>query len=327
MTALRAAAERLPLVGRIDASRITPTVTAYLALFVLLILSSILSSSFLESDNLLNIGRQAAPLAIVALGQTIVILAGGIDVSVGAVISLTTVVASTEMASDPSMVLPALLLVLAIGLVVGLVNGVLIARVGTDPFVTTLAALLILQGAALVYTSGSPTSGLTPGFREISEGEVLGIPASIYIVAALVAGVWVLLRRTTWGRQVYAIGGNQRTTFLSGRRTVAIQISSYLACSLLAVIAGIVLVARLGTGEVQAGSGFELDAIAAVLIGGTAFGGGRGGIAGTIAGVLILVVLFNLVNLLALPSEIQQIVRGVAIVLGVAAYSRRSTSA
>jgi ribose/xylose/arabinose/galactoside ABC-type transport system permease subunit len=211
-----------------------------------------------------------------------------------------------------------------VGLAVGLLNGVLISWLEADPFVTTLATLLILNGAALVYTQGTPSSGLTPGFREISEGEFFGISISVYIVAALVAAMWVLLRRTTWGRQIYALGGNPRATFLSGRRTVLIQISAYVLCSVFAVIAGLVLVARLGTGEVSAGTGFELDAIAAVLIGGTAFGGGRGGIAGTIAGVLILVILFNLVNLLALPSVLQQIVRGVAIVLGVAMYSRRS---
>jgi ribose transport system permease protein len=307
--------ERIPL---------GPALAAYLALLTLMVVASILSSSFLEKDNLLNIGQQAAPLAIVAFGQTIVILAGGIDVSVGAVISLTTVVVSTEMGSDPGMVAPAVLLVLAIGLVVGLANGILISRLGTDPFVTTLATLLILQGAALVYTQGSPTSGLTPGFREISESKVLGVPTSIYIVAAVFAVCWFLLRRTTWGRSIYAIGGNDRATFLSGRRSALIQMSAYVACSLLAVVAGLVLAARLGTGEVSAGSGFELDSIAAVLIGGTAFGGGRGRISGTIAGVLILIVLFNLANLLSLPSEIQDIVRGVAIVLGVALYSRRS---
>jgi ribose/xylose/arabinose/galactoside ABC-type transport system permease subunit len=318
MSALAARARQL------EQSPLGPALAAYLALLTLMLVASILSSSFLEKDNLLNIGRQAAPLAIVALGQTIVILAGGIDVSVSAVISLTTVVVSTEMGSDPGMVAPAVLLVLAIGLAVGLVNGLLISRLGTDPFVTTLAALLILQGAALVYTQGSPTSGLTPGFRKISESEILGVPASIYIVAVVLLVCWFLLRRTTWGRSIYAIGGNYRATFLSGRRTALIQVSSYVACSLLAVLAGLVLAARLGTGEVSAGAGFELDSIAAVLIGGTAFGGGRGRISGTIAGVLILIVLFNLVNLLSLPSEIQHIVRGVAIVLGVALYSRRS---
>jgi ribose transport system permease protein len=313
-------------VGRLERSRLGAAGAAYLVLASLFIVASIASPDFLEKQNLLNILRQAAPLAIVALGQTIVILCGGIDVSVGAVMSLTTVVLSQEMAGDPSMILPAVLLVFALGLIVGLANGLLVSRVGTDPFVTTLAALLIVQGAALVYTQGTPSNGLTPGFREISEGELLGIPASVFFAAGATVLCWFGLRRTTWGRSIYAIGGNLRTTYLSGRRTALILTSAYVACSLLAVLAGLLLAARIGTAEVKAGSGFELEAIAAVLIGGTVFGGGRGRVSGTIAGVLILVILFNLVNLLSLPSEIQLIVRGLVIVLGVAVYSRRPAS-
>lgn len=312
--------------GRIEKSRFGAAGAAYLVLISLFLIASVASPDFLDKQNLLNIGRQAAPLAIVALGQTIVILCGGIDVSVGAVMSLTTVVLSQEMGGDPAMVLPAVLIVLVLGLVIGLCNGVLISRVGTDPFVTTLAALLIVQGAALVYTQGTPSNGLTHGFRQISEGELLGIPASIFFAAAVFALVWFLLGRTIWGKSIYAIGGNLRATYLSGRRTALIQTSAYVACSLLAVVAGLLLAARIGTAEVKAGSGFELEAIAAVLIGGTVFGGGRGRVAGTIAGVLILVILFNLVNLLSLPSEIQLIVRGLVIVLGVAVYSRRPAS-
>lgn len=313
-------------VARTPRPDLTGAAASWLALLTLAIVASILSSDFLDKQNLLNIGRQAAPLAVVALGQTIVILCGGIDVSVGAVMSLTTVVLSTEMNSDPAMVIPAVVLVLALGAAIGMANGFLVAKVGTDAFVTTLAAMLIVSGAALVYTQGSPTNGLTTGFRQISEGEVLGIPASIFFAAGAFALCWFLLRRTVWGRSIYAIGGNLRATFLSGRRTVLVQAGAYVASSLFAVVAGLLLAARIGTGAVSAGSGYELESIAAALIGGTAFGGGRGRISGTIAGVLILVVLFNLVNLLGLPSQLQQIVRGAVIVLGVAVYSRRAVS-
>ncbi|MBS1677890.1 MAG: ABC transporter permease [Actinobacteria bacterium] len=313
-------------VARAPKPDLTGAAASWLVLFTLAVVASILSSDFLDKQNLLNIGRQAAPLAVVSLGQTIVILGGGIDVSVGAVMSLTTVVVSTEMNGDPAMVIPAVLLVLALGAAIGLVNGFLISRVGTDPFVTTLAAMLIISGAALVYTQGSPTNGLTPGFRQISEGEVLGIPASVFFAAGAFAFCWFILRRTVWGRTVYALGGNMRATFLSGRRTALVQAGAYVASSLFAVLAGLLLAARIGTGAVSAGTGFELESIAAALIGGTAFGGGRGRISGTIAGVLILIVLFNLVNLLGLPSQLQQIVRGAVIVLGVALYSRRAVA-
>jgi ribose transport system permease protein len=314
-------------IGRIEKPDLAGAAASWLALFTLAVIASIATSDFLDSGNLLNIGRQAAPLAVVALGQTIVILCGGIDVSVGAVMSLTTVVVSREMAGDPGMVVPAVLIVLALGAAIGLANGILISRVGTDPFVTTLAAMLIIGGAALVYTQGSPTNGLTSGFRQISEGEVAGIPASIFFAAGAFALCWFLLRRTVWGRSIYAIGGNVRAAYLSGRRTALVQATAYMACSLLAVVAGLLLAARIGTGSVTAGAGYELESIAAALIGGTAFGGGRGRISGTIAGVLILVVLFNVLNLLGLPSQLQQIVRGVVIVLGVAVYSRRATAA
>ncbi|HWH21138.1 MAG TPA: hypothetical protein VN671_11440, partial [Solirubrobacterales bacterium] len=172
---------------RIQKPDLTGAAAAWLALLTLAIVASILSSHFLEKQNLLNIGRQAAPLAVVAMGQTIVLLSGGIDVSVGSVMSLTTVVVSSEMAGDPGMVIPAILLVLVLGAAIGLANGFLVAKVGTDPFVTTLAAMLIISGAALVYTQGSPTNGLTSGFRQISEGEVLGIPASIFFAAGAFA--------------------------------------------------------------------------------------------------------------------------------------------
>jgi len=312
---------------RIQKPDLTGAAASWLALLTLAIVASILSSHFLEKQNLLNIGRQAAPLAVVALGQTIVLLSGGIDVSVGSVMSLTTVVVSSEMGGDPGMVIPAVLLVLVLGAAVGLANGFLVAKVGTDPFVTTLAAMLIISGAVLVYTQGSPTNGLTTGFRQISEGELLGIPASIFFAAGAFALCWFLLRRTIWGRSIYAIGGNIRATYLSGRRTALVQATAYVASSVFATVAGLLLAARIGTGSVTAGSGYELESIAAALIGGTAFGGGRGRVSGTIAGVLILIVLFNLVNLLGLPSQLQQIVRGAVIVLGVAVYSRRATAA
>ena len=305
---------------------LTPTTGAYLALLALLVASAVASPAFLRPDNLVNIARQAVPLGIVALGETIVILVGGLDVSVGAVITLTTAVTASVMASSNARVLPTVALVLAIGLAVGAINGVLVAVLRADPFVTTLASMLILRGATLVYTQGAPRSNLTPGFREISEGDFLGLPISLYAFSLLFLAAWFALRRTVWGRRVYAVGANVRAARLSGQPTMRVEISAYVLCSLLAAVAGLFLVARLGSGDVNAGSGFELNAIAAALIGGTAFGGGRGGVAGTLAGVLVMTTLINLVSLLALPNFVQLIVRGVVVVLGVALYSRRSSA-
>ena len=306
---------------------ITPVVGAYLAVLLLMIVSTVVSSDFLTTDNLTNILRQAAPLAIVAFGQTVVILAGGLDVSVGAVMSLATVVAANVMEGDPSKVLPTVLIVLALSAAVGAINGFLIGYLRADAFVTTLAMMLIIAGGVLVYTQGAPSSNLTKGFRDISEGDSLGLPNGIFFATLVFVVVWFALRRTVWGRRVYAVGANPRVALLTGQPGPRTVMRCYVICSFLAGAAGLLLVARLGSGDVNAGDGWELDAIAAVLIGGTVFGGGRGGVTGTIAGVLVLTVLFNLVGLLAFPDWVQLIVRGLVIVLGVAMYSRRITTA
>lgn len=305
---------------------LTPVLGAYLALLLLLVVSTVASSDFLTADNLRNVLRQGAPLGVVALGQTVVILAGGIDVSVGAVISLTTVVAANIMKSDQGMVVPTILVVLALSAAIGAVNGFLIGYLRADAFVTTLAMMLILTGAGLVYTQGAPSSNLTHGFRQVSEGSTLGLPNGVFVVAVVFVALWFALRRTVWGRRVYAVGANPRVALLTGQPNERTVLRCYVLCSLLAGVAGLLLVARLGSGDVNAGDGWELDAIAAVLIGGTVFGGGRGGVGGTIAGVLVLTVLFNLVGLLALPDWVQLIVRGVVVVVGVALYSRRTTT-
>lgn len=307
---------------RVAGVRLTPVVGAYIVLLLLLIISTVASSSFLTGNNLSNVLRQAAPLAIVALGQTVVILAGGLDVSVGSVMTLATVVGARVMDSDPGMVVPTIVVVLALSLVVGLINGFLIGYLRADAFVTTLASMLIVNGAVLVYTHGAPASNLTRGFRQISEGTT-GLPNGVYLAAAALLVVFFALRHTVWGRRVYAVGANPRVAALTGQPTARTLLLAYAGCSLLAGIAGLLLLARLGSGDVNAGSGWELDAIAAVLIGGTVFGGGRGGVSGTIAGVLVLTVLFNLFGLLALPDWVQLVARGIVVVVGVALYSRR----
>jgi ribose transport system permease protein len=290
---------------------------------VLVIVSASVSDSFLHTTNLLNIGRQSVPLAIVAIGEALVILVGGIDVSVGAVVTLTTCVAARVMAGSDTRILPTVALVLGLAAAIGLVNGLLVAKLRTDAFVTTLATMLLVQGAALVYTQGSPANDLTHGFRQISEGEFLGVPISIYCFLGLFAVVWVALARSVWGRRIYAVGANSRVARLSGQPVSWITVSAYVACSLLAAVGGLFLVARLGTGDTAAGAGWELQAIAAVLIGGTVFGGGKGGVVGPVGGVLVLTTLLNLVDLLALANYWKLVVKGAAIVIGVALYSRR----
>jgi len=305
-------------------SHYAPILGPWLILVVLIIVAAALSPAFLDPTNLRNILRQAAPLAIVALGQTLVILIGGIDVSVGSVISLTTVIGGSVMADSNARILPTVLTVVAVGVVVGLFHYLLIVRIGTDAFVTTLGTLLALEGLNLIYTGGAPRSNVTDEFRKLAEGTIVGVPVVIPLVALLAVGLGFLLRRTSFGRRFYAVGGNEAAARLSGVRSTRIQGTAYVLCSVLAVLAGLVLLARIGTGATLAGEGLELDSIAAVLIGGTVFGGGKGGVGGTIAGVLILTILFNIFNLLAISRFAHLIIKGVVIVVGIAMYSRRS---
>jgi ribose transport system permease protein len=260
---------------------------------------------------------------MVAAGQTLVILVGGIDVSVGALISLTTVIGGSVMGSSNSRIVPTVALVLLVGLVVGLIHYVLIVRIGTDPFVTTLGTMLGMEGIDLVYSGGSPRSSVTPQFRGLTQNSLLGIPIVVYVVAILIAVLILGLTRSSWGRRIHAAGDNPSAARLSGVRVERTQASAYVLCSLLAVIAGIILLARIGTGDTSVGDLYSLNSIAAVLIGGTVFGGGRGGIGGTVAGVLILTVLFNVFNLLGVSNFARPVVLGTVVILGIGLYSRQ----
>lgn len=295
----------------------------WVILLALMVISALISPSFLSTTNLVNILRQAAPLMIVALGQTLVILVGGIDVSVGALIATTTVIGGSFMRDSNALILPTVLVVIGVGVVVGLIHYLLIVRIRTDALVTTLGTMLILSGLNLIYTGGAPRSNVTDLFRKLSDGRLAGIPI-IVLVALLIAAVLAFgLRRSTFGRRIYAVGSNREAARLAGIRAHRVEGRAYVACSVLAVIAGLALLARIGTGDTAAGNGMELDSIAAVLIGGTAFGGGKGRAEGTVAGVLILTVLFNIFNLMGISRFAHLIVKGVVVIIGVALYSTR----
>jgi ribose/xylose/arabinose/galactoside ABC-type transport system permease subunit len=204
------------------------------------------------------------------------------------------------------------------------VHFVLIVKMSTDPFVTTLGTMLLLQGANLVYSGGAPRSEVTPEFRAVAQDKWLGVPVVVYLAGIMIALLIAALRLSTWGRRVYAAGGNARAARLSGLRVEIAQGSAYVLCSLFATVGGIFLLARIGTGDTNVGDDFALNSIAAVLIGGTVFGGGKGGVGGSVAGVLILTVLFNIFNLLGLTSYAREIVLGAVIIVGIAVYSRLS---
>lgn len=289
---------------------------ALTALIVLVIALSALSGDFLTTDNLLNVGVQAAVTAILAFGVTFVIVSAGIDLSVGSVAALSATVLAWSATSHGVPVFLAVVLAVATGIVAGLVNGFLIAYGKLPPFIATLAMLSVARGLSLVISGGSPIA--FPG--SVSHlGDTLGgwlpVPVLVMVVMGLVAAF--VLGRTYIGRSMYAIGGNEEAARLSGLRVKKQKLAIYAFSGLFAAVAGIVLAARLSSAQPQAADGYELDAIAAVVIGGASLAGGTGKASGTLIGALILAVLRNGLNLLNVSAFWQQVVIGVVIALAV----------
>lgn len=280
-----------------------------MALVALVVILSLLSDRFLTSSNVINVLRQISINAIIAFGMTVVIIGRGIDLSVGSLLALTGVVgASLAVAGLPAGV--AIAGALALGTFMGVFNGVFVAYAGIAPFIVTLAGLTIFRGMALAITDGRPVSGLPPAFMTIGYGSFLGLPVPIWIMLGFLLLTHVILRYTALGRAIYAIGGNEEAARLSGipvRRTI---LFTFAYSGLAASLAAMVLTGRLNSAQPSAGVMFELDAIAAVVVGGTSLFGGRGGVFGTLVGALIIGVINNGMNLLNVPSFYQQIVKG-----------------
>jgi ribose/xylose/arabinose/galactoside ABC-type transport system permease subunit len=276
----------------------------------------VLSPYFLTVSNLLNVAEQTSINAIVAVGMTFVIVSGGIDLSVGSLVALAGVVLGAALRA--SLPLPiALLLALAVGLASGLANGALISWGGLPPFIVTLGTMSIARGAALLFTEGRPVSGFSAAFRAIATARVGFVPAPIVAMLIVYAAAHFVLTRTTFGRYVYAIGGNEEATRLSGVSIRFHKTMIYGVSGLTSGVAAVILTARLNSAQPIAGMMYELDAIAATVIGGTSLMGGEGTLAGTLVGALIMGVLRNGLNLLGVSSFLQQIVIGGVIVFAV----------
>ena len=274
----------------------------------------ILTPHFLTVSNLLNIVQQTSINAIVAAGMTFVIISGGIDLSVGSIVALSGVVLGTVLQmNQPPLVTP-LLAALAVGMGCGLLNGVLVSFGRLPPFIVTLGMMSIARGAALVFTEGRPVSGFEDGFRWIATGSIGFVPAPVIIMLIVYALAHFVLTRTTFGRYVYAIGGNEEATRLSGVAVRFHKTAVYGVAGLMSAVAAVVLTARLNSAQPIAGMMYELDAIAATVIGGTSLLGGEGSLGGTLIGALIMGVLRNGLNLLGVSSFLQQIVIGGVIV-------------
>ena len=289
-------------------------------LVILIAVVGVLSSSFFTVPNLLNVLRQTSINGVIAAGMTFVILTGGIDLSVGSILAFSGAVAASCLASGQSMVVT-IILTLVIGAGVGLLNGIIIAKGKLQPFIVTLATMTILRGATLVFTDGKPISlGSGSGavaFGKIGGGSIFEIPTPVIIMILAFAICYYILTQTKMGRYTYALGGNEEATKLSGLNADRIKMFVYTVSGLLASVAGIIITSRLFSVQPNAGNGYELDAIAAVVLGGTKLAGGKGKITGTIIGALIIGVLSNALNLLNVSSYFQMIAKGVVILIAV----------
>jgi ribose transport system permease protein len=287
-----------------------------IGLLVLCAILWILTPHFLTISNLLNVAEQTSINAIVAVGMTFVILSSGIDLSVGSIVALAGVVLGTALqAGQPISI--AILISLLTGLACGLTNGALVSWGNLPPFIVTLGTMSIARGAALLITEGRPISGFDAGFRALATGRFGFVPAPIIVTAIVYAIAYFVLARTTFGRYVYAIGGNEEATRLSGVAVRFHKTTIYGVSGLMSAIAAAVLTARLNSAQPIAGMMYELDAIAATVIGGTSLMGGEGTLGGTLVGALIMGVLRNGLNLLGVSSFLQQIVIGGVIVVAV----------
>jgi ribose/xylose/arabinose/galactoside ABC-type transport system permease subunit len=294
----------------------------FVALAIAVVFGMVAVPNFATIANLDAILRQVAVLGIVALGQTFVILTGGIDLSVGMLMGLVTVLSNGIMAGDAALIPVIVLLALAIGAIVGLANGVGVVFFRVHPLIVTLAMMSVLQGVIFLYTDRTVGSA-PPEFRELAYGDIGPLPTSIVLLAVLTAMCWLILRHVPLGRYIYAVGSDAASARRAGISVGRVTVAAYIICGVLAAAAGLVLAARLGSGYTGAGAGFELDSIVAVVLGGTALSGGRGSVLGTIAGVLLLALIANMLNLLGISPFTQQIVNGLIIIGAIAIYTAR----
>ena len=288
------------------------------AFFVLCVILAFANQYFLTRGNVLNVLRQTSINGILAVGMTFVILTAGIDLSVGSVLAFCGIVSASFVAGltpwNPAF---AVALGILCGLLLGSVNGLLVAKLRVPPFVATLGMLSVARGLTFIYNDGMPVPNLSPEYRFIGQGLLLGIPVPVLVFALIAACAWVVLRLTTYGRYVYAVGGNERSARTSGINTRRIVFSVYAISGALAGLSAQVLTARTTSALPQAAVAYELDAIAAVVIGGTSLSGGTGGVVGTIFGALIIGVINNGLDLMGVSSYYQQVIKGTIIVLAV----------
>jgi len=295
------------------------TFATLLALFLAGILSS---SRFLTMGNLIALVRSAVPLGLIAMGQAMVMIAGGVDLSVGTIVTLTTIIGAIIISGKDTLILPAVAVTLGLGLGLGCLNGIFVTVFKVPPFIATLGMMSVIRGIVLIVTRG-PVGAIGPRFRLFSRGSIGPIPNALLILSLWFGIAFIIMRYTKYGRHLFAIGGNREVARRAGIKINLLELSSYLISSLSAVIAGVYMISRMGAGDPTVGQGLELDSIIAVLIGGIPFGGGQGSILGVMAGVMLLTLLSNLISIWNLSTWYHQIARALVLLVALSLFRRK----
>jgi len=304
------------MIMKIDFRRLAIKYKSVIGFLLLCGIIAFVTPRFLTISNLTNVLTQVSVNAIIAVGMTFVILNNGIDLSVGSILALSGAVAAYLMKSTGNIVL-SIFAALAIGTIIGALNGFLITKGKLQAFIATLATMTLLRGVTYVFTNGNPISGLNTNFTFLANNKIIGIPLPIAFMVIILAIAFYMLNQTRFGRYVYALGGSEDSARLSGISTDKIRMIVYAISGFTAAVSAIIVTSRIGSASPNAGTGFELDAIAAVVLGGTSLSGGEGSIVGTIIGALIIGVLNNGLNLMNVNPFYQSIVKGAVILLAV----------
>lgn len=320
--AAASAISAIPLLQRPVVRRNAQLLVVYGMFIALFVFASLSSERFLTDRNLSNILRQAAFLGTVAVGETFVILMAGIDLSVGSLVKLGVLIAAIIISGDPNNVPLAVLAMLGLGTLVGSIHATIITRLNVAPFIVTLGSYSIMRGLAL-FISDQPIGRASPDLllfydSKLGPVSVLGILFLVLIVLST-----LVLRKTPFGRYIYAIGGNEQVARLSGIPVNRVKYGAYILCSVLAALTSLLLLSRMGVGDPVIGDGLELQAITAVILGGTSLFGGRGGMIGTLGGVLLLGLTSNVLVVLNVNQWIQQLIEGLIVILAVALYKQK----
>jgi ribose/xylose/arabinose/galactoside ABC-type transport system permease subunit len=298
--------------------------SVWIAVVLLYVLSGLVSPAMYQSSQVMNILQVAAFLGVIALGQTVVLLVGGIDLSQAGMVTLVNIVSTSLMLGHPENIALAVVACLVLALVVGLLNGLLVIVIGITPLVATLGMNSILFGSALVYTGGAPRGDAAAAFEVIGTGSILGIPAPALVWAALAAALLILTRMTVFGRWLYATGANRQAAALMGVPVERVTVAAYVLSALMATLGALLLTAYIGSPSLGIGNQFMLTSVAAVVVGGTALTGGIGGVLATVGGAIFITELSSFTNIVRVSSGTQFVIQGGIIVLSVLVYRRLS---